>query len=533
MFDTLIRGGTVVDGTGAPGVVTDIGIRDARVQAVGPLASSPTAETLDATGLVVSPGFIDMHTHSDLSLMGDPCGHSKIRQGVTTELVGHCGVSPFPIPANSASSPGRAAHSPILGDPDWTDLEGYASRIAHQGSAINIAPLVGHGSVREAVMGYDDRPPTPEELRQMGDLVARAMDQGAFGLSAGLTLAPGRYADLDELVSLCRIVADQRGIFDVHGRFWAGWHFRGASEAIDIGRRAGLPVQIAHLAIIDSRRWRQAERLTDVIDEGVRSGVDVTFDVYPYTAAGSPLSQLLPGWVQEGGLGCMLDRLRDPQAFQRALDDVRLGWFKGLPWAWDTLVVASPGSCGGRSWTGRSIEQLAVEWGVEPAVALLQLVERSEDGIHAVMHNRIEEDMQHFLRHGLSMVGSDGNAIAIDGPHADALVHPRYYGAHARVLGRYVRDLQVLTLEEAVHKMTGRPAARLGLTDRGRVAPGSVADLALFRPGRIADQATFEAPHQYAVGVPHVMVGGEWVIRDGEHTGALPTGVIRQECPRH
>lgn len=528
MFDILIRGGTVVDGTGAPGTAADVGIRGDRIQAVGQLASASATEVLDAAGLVVSPGFIDIHTHSDLSLLEDPCGHSKVRQGVTTELVGHCGLSPFPISEKSGPSPSRAAHSPVLGEPDWTDLAGYAGRVERHGSAINIAPLVGHGSVREAVMGYDDRPPTPDELRQMGDLVARAMDQGAFGLSAGLTLAPGRYAALDELVALCRIVADRGGIFDIHGRFWAGWHFKGASEAIDIGRRTGLPVQIAHLAIIDSRYWGQAERLTDVIDQGVRSGVDVTFDVYPYTAAGSPLSQLLPGWVQEGGLGPMLDRLRDPATFQRALNDVNRGWFEGIPWAWDTFVVASPGPSGDRSWTGRNIQQIAAEGGVDPAVAFLQLIERSEDGVHAVIHNRIEEDMQHFLRHSLSMVGSDGTAIAADGPRADALVHPRYYGAHARVLGRYVRDLQVLTLEEAVHKMTGRPADRLGLRDRGRVAPGFAADLALFHPDRVADRATFEAPHQYAVGVPHVMVRGQWVVRDGEHSGALPTGVIRR-----
>jgi len=495
---------------------------------VGQLTSAPAAEALDATGLVVSPGFIDMHTHSDLSLLEDPHGHSKIRQGVTTELVGHCGMSPYPVPDGSHGSPSRGSHSPVLGKPDWTDLAGYAGRVARRGSAINIAPLVGHGSVREAVMGYDDRPPTPDELEQMGDLVAQAMDQGAFGLSAGLTLAPGRYADLDEVVALCRIAADGGGIYDVHGRFWAGWHFKGASEAIEVGRRAGLPVQIAHLAIIDSRRWHQADRLTDVIEDGARSGVDVTFDVYPYTAAGSPLSQLLPGWVQEGGLASMLDRLRDPQTFEKALADVRPGWFEGLPWAWDTLVVASPGPAGDRSWAGRNIQQIATDWSVDPPVALLQLIERSEDGIHAVMHNRIEEDMQHFLRHPLSMVGSDGTAIAADGPRAGALVHPRFYGAQVRVLGRYVRGLQALTLEEAVHKMTGRPAMRLGLEDRGRIAPGCVADLALFDPDRVADQATFEAPHQYATGVPHVMVSGQWVVRDGEHTGALPTGVIRR-----
>ena len=529
MFDTLIRNGAVVDGTGAPPFPADVGVRKGRIEAVGRLDGAETADQVDATGRVVCPGFIDIHTHSDLTLLEDPRGQSKIRQGVTTELIGHCGMSPFPATEKGSPSPARAAYSDVLGDPDWTDLAGYAARVAGHGCALNIAALVGHGSVRAAVMGYEDRPPTPHELARMERIVATAMEQGAFGLSAGLTLAPGRYAAADELVALCRVVAEHGGIFDVHGRFWAEWHFRGAEEAIDIGRRAGLPVEIAHLAIIDSRYWGQADRLTRIIEEGVDSGVDVTFDVYPYTAAGTPLSQLLPGWVQEGGLERMLERLRDPATFDRALTEVRKGWFQGIPWVWDTVVVASPGPAGDASWTGRTVEHIAGQWEVEPAVALLRLIERSRDGIHAVLHNRIEEDMQHFLRHPLSMVGSDGLAIAADGPHAGALVHPRYYGAHARVLGRYVRDRGVLSLEEAVHKMTDGPAQRLGLSDRGRVAPGCTADLVILDPAQVADRATFEKPHRYAAGVPHVMVRGRWVVRDGRHTDALPAGVLRKE----
>ena len=528
MLDIIIRQGTIVDGTGRNAYRADVGIRGSNIETIGDLEAASAPDVLDATGLCVSPGFIDMHTHSELSLMEDPRGESKIRQGVTTELVGNCGLSPFPFSEHGARmSPARAAYSAEIQDIDWVDLAGYADRINRQGSAINVAPLVGHGSIRETVMGFENREPTDNELEGMRRLLVEAMDQGAFGLSTGLTVVPGCYANTAEIVALGETVAASGGIMAVHGRFWADWHFKAAEEAVEIGRCARVPVHMAHLAIIDSRYWGQAERLAHVLDEAVERGVDVTFDVYPYVAAGSGLSQMLPGWVQEGGLEQMLSRMRDPKTRKRLLADVNRGWFRGIPWAWDTFVIASPGSKGDLRWVGRSIQQIAEEWSVEPSEAYIRLIEISEDGAHLVIFNRTEEDMQHFLQHCLSMIGSDGNAVSVDGPGSRALVHPRFYGAHARVLGRYVRDLKLLTLEEAVHKMTGRPAERLGLIGRGRIEKGHVADLALFDPQTVSDRATFEEPHQYAVGVPHVLVNGIWTIRDGEHTGALPTGVIR------
>lgn len=527
MLDTIIRGGRIVDGTGRPAYSADVGIAGARIETIGDLARGEAPNVVDAAGLCVCPGFIDMHTHSELSLMEDPRGESKIRQGVTTELVGHCGLSPYPLSGDSAEwSRSRSAFMAEIETVDWRDLTGYADRINRQGSSVNIAPLVGHGSIRAAAMGYEDRAPTSSELEEMRRLLAQHMEQGAFGLSAGLTVVPGSYAETDELVALGETVAAHRGIVALHGRFWADWHFRAAEEAVEISERAGVPVQVAHLAIIDSRYWGQAEKLVGVLDQAAARGVEVSFDVYPYVAAGSGLSQMLPGWVQEGGTTQMLARMGDPETRRALLAEVEKGWFRGIPWAWDTFVIAGPGPVGDPGWAGRSIEHIASEWAVAPAEAYLRLMEISEDGAHAVIFNRIEEDMQHFLRHPLGMVGSDGNSISATGPQSRALVHPRFYGAHARVLGRYVRDLGLLSVEEAVRKMAGRPAERLGLVDRGRVEAGCIADLALFDPGTVADRATFEEPHQYAVGVPHVMVNGQWVVSHGQHTGALPTGVL-------
>jgi len=528
MFDKLIRGAAVVDGTGAPAYRADVGIRGNRIAIIGDLGEAEAGETLDASGLHVCPGFIDMHTHSDLSLMEDGRGQSKVRQGITTELVGHCGFSPFPLVKRGSELFRPGTYSARISQVDWTDLAGYAARINRQGTSVNVAPLVGHAAIRSAVMGVEDRPPAPAELDEMCALVAQAMEQGAFGLSSGLTLVPSSYADTDEVVALAQVAGRYGGFYDTHARLWDGWHFKGAEEAIEIGRRAGLPTQYAHIAIIDPRQQGKAAEMASIFERANAAGVDASFDVYPYVAAGTSLSQMLPGWVQEGGNKAMVARLRDAATRRRLLGELNEGWFRGIPWDWKTFYIASPGDKGDPAWMGKHLAQLADEWRLPGKEALLRVIDISEDGARSTIFNRTEEDMQVFLKHRLSTIGSDGNAISADGSQSKALVHPRFYGAHARVLGRYVRELNVLTLEQAVHKVTLQATQRLGLRDRGRLAPGYIADLVILDAATVADRATFERPHQYAAGIPHVMENGQWVVRNGEHTGALPTGVIRR-----
>jgi len=364
----------------------------------------------------------------------------------------------------------------------------------------------------------------------MTRLVAEAVEQGAFGMSTGLTLAPSSFGSTDEIVALAGAMRPFPGAFyATHARIWAGQHVGAVEEAADVGRRAGVPVQYSHIAIVDKRAFGHAADLIGVIERARSVGQDMTADVYPYTAAGTGLMQFLPEWVQSGGVEPMLARLRDPGVRARARADSATGWFKGLPWDWDSLVISDIATDPNRDLVGQSIAGAAAIRGEDPLDTFLNLIDEEDNGVAVVCHNRTEADMRDFLRHPAIMVGSDGTAISPTGHHGrPQRPHPRYYGTYPRILGRYVRDEPVLALSEAVHRMTGQPAARLGLRDRGRIAEGLAADLVLFDPETILDRATFEDPHQFPLGIRRVFVNGTVVVADGEHTGARPGRVLRR-----
>jgi len=534
-FDVLITGATLIDGTGSQRRRADVGVRGGRVEALGDLSAASATDVLDAGSSVVCPGFIDMHTHSDLTPLQDPRCASKIRQGVTTELVGHCGFSAFPLVRGTSQEEtelSRAVFMGRTGRARWSDCAGYLQALERAGPAFNMATLVGSGTVRSAVVGYDNRPPRSEELAAMRGEVARAMEQGAFGLSSGLTLYPSSVAQTDELVALCEEAAQWDGLYDTHTRHLAGWHFKSVEEAIEIGRLAGVAVQVAHLCLIDPGVWGQTGRLFEIMEEARATGVDVTFDAYPYTAAGCPFSEAMPDWVQDGGTDAMLARLADPATRQRTLSEAGTTWFSGLPLRWDKCVIAWPGPHGDPSWVGGNIAELAAQRKVSPEEMLLDILVQSKDIGLMIVHNRLEEDVEQLIAHPLGMVGSDGIAVAADGPWAESPVHPRFYGAFPRVLARFVRERQALPLEEAIRKMTSLPADRLGLRDRGRLKRGCAADIVVFDPTTVQDQATFEQPHQYPTGISHVLVNGQWAVRDGEQTGARAGQVLRRASSR-
>ena len=527
-FDTVIANGEVVDGTGRLRYAADVGISGDRIAAIGNLEEAVADRVVDASGQIVAPGFIDMHTHSDRTLLDDPGGESKVYQGVTTEVVGNCGLSPYPVGVMGHEAVDKSHVSSV--EWDWTDLDGWANRLEANGLSINVAPQVGHSALRCAVGLADSRAPTPDQLAEMRRLTAESVEQGAFSMSTGLTVAPSMYGDTDEVVALAESFSQYDGAFyATHARVWAGNHVGAIEEAMEIGRRAGVPVQYSHLAIIDPRAYGEGEEMTGVIERARVDGLDATYDVYPYTAAGSHLSQSAPQWLQEGGDKALVARLRDPVQRRRALDDMREnGHFGGLPWKLDSVVISYVQSEKNQDVVGKSVEEIAAERGEDPLETYLALMDEEDNQVGCVAHNRVESDVRYFLTHPLAMIGSDGNAISPTGLYASDKPHPRFYGTYPRILGRYVREASLMSLETAVHKMTVMPAERLRLSDRGWIEEGMVADVVIFDPDTVIDHSTFDDPHRLSEGMSHVLVNGDVIIADGQHTQSRGGRVLRR-----
>ncbi len=527
-FDIAIIGGTVVDGSGRAGFKADMGIHGGRIAAIGDLSGTETRRTINAAGHIVAPGFIDMHSHSDRTLIDDRNAESKVFQGVTTEVVGNCSYSPFPVGPLGPSAISRAHLSKV--EWTWTDLDGYAEFLESEGISVNVANQVGHTALRAAARLLDNRPPTRDELDIMRRLAAESIEQGAFSFTTGLTLPPGSYADTEELIEITRAIAPFEGVFYAsHARLWANNHVGAVQEAIDVGTAADVPVQYSHMAIIDSRVFDTPEVVLEPIERARAQGLDVTYDMYPYVAGGTLLSQMVPEWLQEGGVAEMLERLRAPDIRRRAVTDLRKGWFKGLRWEWDTIIISHVQSKANRDIVGKSIKSIAEERNDDPAEVYLQLMDEEDNNIGCVAVNRREDNIRYFMAQPYAMFGSDGNAISPTGIYGGDKPHPRFYGCYPRILGRYVREQpSVLTLAEAVYKATGFPAERMGFKDRGLLMEGRAADVVVFNMDTIIDNATFDDPHRYPDGMPHVLVNGEPVVLNGEHTGARPGRVLRR-----
>ncbi|MCR6030743.1 amidohydrolase family protein [Nocardioides sp. zg-579] len=529
--DVLVRGATVVDGTGREAYVADVAIAGDRVVAVGDLAGQTARRVVEAEGLVLCPGFIDIHTHSDVSLLHDPAGESKVLQGVTTEVPGNCGFSAFPLAEDRLDL--HSDHLARIGDDvlppaalTWRDLDGYAAKLEQDPPTLNVAPLVGHGTVRVAVMGVDQRPPTDDELDRMRRLVAESLEQGAFGLSTGLTHIPSGYGDTDEVRELVRVVAEHGALYATHARTSATPEgFPEVEEAIDTCRSVGARLQFSHAAINEPHKWGQAGDVVGLFERAEAAGLDVGFDVYPYDASASSLTQYLPPWVQAGGTEGLRRLLADPDTRARAERDLAAGWMDGIPWFWDRVLISRAGP-GHDHLVGRSLEEAAHLEGVDPVTLTLDLCLAHGNSVQVVLFYRTEDDMTTFLAHRLSLVGSDGSAVPLD--QGGLKPHPRGFGTFPRVLGRYVREQGLLSLPAAVHKMTGAVAERLQLPDRGVVRPGAVADLVLLDPATVVDRATFTEPTQAPVGIVQVLVNGTSVVEDGRLTGARPGRVLRR-----
>jgi len=506
--DVLLTSGMVVDGTGAPARKADVAVRRDRIIAVGELLGWAAHRVIQAEGLVVAPGFIDMHSHSDLSLLINPNAESKLRQGVTTEVIGQCGFSPAPAPAER-----RDELRTMFGfwghEVEWTwgSFAGYLEALRAQPTSVNVAPVAGHGIIRAGVMGEENRAPTAAELRAMRAAVRGAMEQGAIGLSTGLVYAPGMFATTDEVVALTEEVRRAEGIYFSHIRGEAEGLLNSIAEAVEVGRRAGVPVQIAHMKCEGSQNWGGAERALGAVERARAEGVEVSYDVYPYTAWNTGLAQLLPAWAREGGAEAMLGRLRDA-GMRVQLEEQLAAAAAADPGRWGRRMVSSVESKANRLLQGMTLAEISQRRGAPAEQVVLDLLLEEQGHVSMVGFGMDEEDVKQFIAHPLGMIGSDAAAVAPHGTLGLGHPHPRAYGTFPRVLGHYVREERALSLEAAVEKMTACPAAKLGLADRGRIAAGMAADIVVFDPETIADQATYQRPHQYPVGIHYVLVNG-------------------------
>jgi N-acyl-D-amino-acid deacylase len=526
-FNVLITGGTIIDGTGAAGVHADLGIRGDRIAAMGDLTRAQAGRRIDAQNKIVCPGFVDAHSHSDLSLLSDGRALSKVHQGVTTEIVGNCGLGIAPLEHPSAIAGVRDAIYIVDPDPSvpwlWSTMSEYFNTLEASGISLNVAALAGHLAIHASVMGYQNRPPTFDEVTRMQALLDQALEQGAIGLSTGLMYAPISYSHLDELVALGEVVAKYDRVFAMHMRNYADHLLDAVDEALAIGRASGCRVQASHLAVGGRRNWGKTAAALEHMDRARADGVRVRADIYPYIAGSANLSQLLPNWVHEGGTAAMVGRLRDP--IQR--DKIRTEWRSILVQRWDEILVCWVGPGGDASVVGKSVADLAEARGTDPDITALDLI-ASEDGlVNMIAFGRSEDDLHDVLRHPETLIGSDGLAVDPRGPSGSGHPHPRYYGCYPRLLGRYVRDEGVLGLEAAIHRCTGLVTETFNLADRGVLAIGRAADVVVFDPTTVIDQATFLDPQQFPTGIETVIVNGALVVDHGTHTTARPGRVLR------
>jgi len=510
----------------------DVVIRDHKIVGVSKSRDDSAEETIDVSSLIVCPGFIDMHSHSDLTILKNPYAESMIHQGVTTEVIGNCGISVAPVEEETKIQLTKYASS-LLGVEDlpitWRSFGDYLSSIERSGSALNIVPLVGHGTVRIAVMGFDDRTPSKEELQRMKDLVKNSMKDGAFGMSSGLIYPPGCYAQTPELIELCKVVASLGGIYSTHIRGEGKTLLNAVKEAIETARESSVSLEISHHKAAGEQVWGQVETTLKMMDKAREEGVDVACDNYPYTAGWTKLSAVLPDWVKVGGVGDLVERLKNDKVRGRLRRELRNGlpgwssYFKAS--GWDGIMICQTKT--NTALEGKTIAEIAKDTGSDPYDVLFDILIEEEAAPRAIYFLMSEDDVITVMRDPHTLVGTDGIAVVPSGELGKGKPHPRFYGTFPRLIGHYVREKNVLSLEKAVKKSTSLAARKLGLQSRGKVKAGAIADLVVFEYDKIIDKATYKDPHQFPEGIRHVIVNGEFVIRDGKETRKLPGEVLK------
>ncbi len=528
--DVVIRGGTVYDGGGSTPITADVAIDGDRIVEVGDLSNSKGKLEIDARGLAVAPGFINMLSWATESLIEDGKSQSDIRQGVTLEVFGE-GVSMGPL-NDAMKEDAKNRQGDIHYEVDWTTLGEYLDSLTRRGISPNVASFVGATTVRIHELGYEDRPPTPEELRRMQELVRQAMEEGALGVGSSLIYAPAFYARTPELIALCQVAADYDGMYISHMRSEGNRLLEAIDELIEISSQAGLPAEIYHLKAAGKENWDKLDAAIERVERARSKGLRITADMYTYTAGATGLDAAMPPWVQEGGTQRWIERLKDPATRRRVVHEMRTkadGWENlllaaGSP---DKALLSGFKSEALKPLTGKTLAEVAAERKVSPEEAAIDLVIEDGSRVETVYFLMSEENVRQEVALPWVSFGSDAASQAPEGNFLKSSPHPRAYGNFARVLGKYVREEKALTLEEAIRKLTSLPAENLKLRQRGSLKTGCYADLAIFDPTTISDNATYEDPQRYATGMRHVFVNGVQVLKDGEHTGATPGRVVR------
>jgi N-acyl-D-amino-acid deacylase len=530
MCDIIIKNGLVFDGTASRPFKADLALKGQYICDVGRLDHARAETVIDAGGCAVAPGFIDMHSHADFSLPVNPTADSLLHQGITSAVVGQCGLSPAPLLAETRQEvigalggffSGVAQSLPWS---EWNSFEDFLSFLKGRGVSLNVLPLVGQGVIRASVMGFSEGRANKDQMDKMKAELSKALDQGAIGLSTGLIYSPGSFTSTEELIELTKIVGDRNGFYFSHIRGEGDTLLEAIAEAIRIGRETGSAVQISHFKAARQSNWAKSSQALELIRQAQLQGLDITADLYPYRAGSTSLATLLPEWTHVGGPAQTLKRLADPELRSKMTADMKSGGFaRGVEFK-DVLITSSPRHT---EYEGRYISDLTAAAGESPYEWLFDALVQTELDMAMAVFGMSEANRLQEIQFPGMMIGTDGTGLAASGPMARGVPHPRNYGAFPRVLGRFVRDLKVIELEEAIYKMTGLPAKKLRLHDRGLIKPGLAADLVVFDPATVSDTATYDQPHQYAKGIFHVIVNGQFVIRDANHTGTRPGRILK------
>jgi len=540
-YDLIIKNGKVIDVLDhsvlyKPWERMDIGIKGDRIVETGHLEELESKEVIDAQDYIVSPGFIDIHSHSDTYLLINPKAESKIRQGVTTEVIGNCGLSAAPL--GGKYQPTKSILSDNI-EANWTTMSGYLSHLEKKGSSVNVVPLVGHNNIRGAVMGYKNGSPSPGELEKMKELTQEAFDAGVWGFSTGLIMPPGSSSGTEEIIALCKVVAQRKGVYHTHIRGQGDRLLSAVIEAIDIARKADVPLHILHHKGMGDANAAKVELTLAMIDDAISQGMNITMDMYPYLAGQGGLAMFLPYWVHEGGSEKLVERLKDHklrkmikcQMIEPELIPGYQSYARELGWktCWNKILICNTTTEKNADLIGKSIAEVKPD-NQDPIEFLFDLLIEEEGDLPVVIPDLIDIDDRYFqmvIRHPNTMFGSDGYALANYGPLGKGVPHPRSYGSFPRILGRFVRQRRLFTWKEAIRKMTYLPAKFLGIKDRGLIKEGMYADIVVFNPETIIDKSTFDHPHQYSDGIHYVIVNGEIVIKDSSHSGKLAGKVLR------